>query len=127
MLSIVGFGGVGKTTIATALYRKFGDQFDHRAMVTVSQSSDINAVLTNIKNQVMPQSSSQKQDAAEGVFGRLRRDTSAFAAKCFSAGTSDETRGETKLDQLKKDLKEHFDNNRYLVHIESLLLSLIDA
>jgi disease resistance protein RPM1 len=115
VLYVVGFGGVGKTTIATALYRKFGDQFDHRAMVTVSQSSDINAVLTNIKNQVMPQSSSQKQEGADGLFGRLKRDTSAFAAKCCSAGTSEETRGE--LDQLKNDLKEHFEDNRYLVHI----------
>nr|UBY07390.1 NBS-LRR disease resistance protein [Dasypyrum villosum] len=71
VLFVVGFGGVGKTTIATALYRKFGDQFDHRAMVNVSQSSDINAVLTNIKKQVMPQSSSQKQESAKGMLGRL--------------------------------------------------------
>jgi disease resistance protein RPM1 len=124
VLYVVGFGGVGKTTIATALFTKFGDQFDHRAMVTVSQSSDINAVLTSIKNQVMPQSSSQKQEGAEGVFGRLKQGASAFAAKCCSAGTSEETRGETKLDQLKKDLKEHFDNNRYIVHIQSVLPSL---
>uniref|UniRef100_A0ACD5WN52 Uncharacterized protein n=1 Tax=Avena sativa TaxID=4498 RepID=A0ACD5WN52_AVESA len=120
VLYVVGFGGVGKTTIATALYRKFGDQFDHRAMVTVSQSSDINAVLTNIKNQVMPQSSSQKQDSTDGVLGRLKRGSSAFAAKCCSAGTSEETRGETKLDQLKKDLKEHFDNNSYLVLVDDV-------
>lgn len=112
VLYIVGFGGVGKTTMATALFRKFGDRFDHRAMVTVSQSSDINAVLTNIKNQVMPQSSGQKQEGAEGVLGRLKRGTSAFATKCCSAGSSEETRGETKLDQLKKDLKGHFDDNR---------------
>ncbi|XP_047067210.1 disease resistance protein Pik-2-like [Lolium rigidum] len=120
VLYVVGFGGVGKTTIATALFTKFGDQFDHRAMVTVSQSSDINAVLTSIKNQVMPQSSSQKQDGAEGVLGRLKQGASAFAAKCCSAGTSEETRGETKLDQLKKDLKEHFDNNSYLVLIDDV-------
>ncbi|VAH25023.1 unnamed protein product [Triticum turgidum subsp. durum] len=116
VLYVVGFGGVGKTTIATALYQKFGDRFDHRAMVTVSQSSDINAVLTNNKNQVMPQSSDQAQQGGEGVLGRLKRGTSAFAAKCCSAGTSKETRGETKLDQIKEDLKKHFDNNRYLVH-----------
>uniref|UniRef100_A0A453ACI5 Disease resistance protein RPM1 n=1 Tax=Aegilops tauschii subsp. strangulata TaxID=200361 RepID=A0A453ACI5_AEGTS len=114
VLYVVGFGGVGKTTIATALYQKFGDRFDHRAMVTVSQSSDINAVLTNIKNQVMPQSSVQAQQGAEGVLGRLKQGASAFAAKCCSAGTSKETRGETKLDQIKEDLKKHFDNNRLL-------------
>uniref|UniRef100_A0A0E0BM98 Disease resistance protein RPM1 n=1 Tax=Oryza glumipatula TaxID=40148 RepID=A0A0E0BM98_9ORYZ len=56
VLSILGFGGVGKTTIATALYRKLGDQFDRRAMVTVSQSSDVEAILRSILAQVMPQS-----------------------------------------------------------------------
>ncbi|XBI51477.1 hypothetical protein VPH35_033976 [Triticum aestivum] len=120
VLYVVGFGGVGKTTIATALYQKFGDRFDHRAMVTVSQSSDINAVLTNIKNQVMPQSSVQAQQGAEGVLGRLKQGASAFAAKCCSAGTSKETRGETKLDQIKEDLKKHFDNNSYLVLVDDV-------
>uniref|UniRef100_A0ACD5Y4D3 Uncharacterized protein n=1 Tax=Avena sativa TaxID=4498 RepID=A0ACD5Y4D3_AVESA len=120
VLYVVGFGGMGKTIIATALYRKFGDQFDHRAMVTVSQSSDINAVLTNIKNQVMPQSSGQKQEGADGVLGRLKRGTSQFAAKCCSAGTSEETRGATKLDQLKEDLNEHFRNKSYLVLVDDV-------
>uniref|UniRef100_A0A0E0MI94 Disease resistance protein RPM1 n=1 Tax=Oryza punctata TaxID=4537 RepID=A0A0E0MI94_ORYPU len=56
VLSVLGFGGVGKTTIATALYRQLGDQFDRRAMVTVSQSSDVEAILRSILEQVMPQS-----------------------------------------------------------------------
>ncbi|VAH25011.1 unnamed protein product [Triticum turgidum subsp. durum] len=120
VLYVVGFGGVGKTTIATALYRKFGDQFDHRAMVNVSQSSDINAVLTNIKNQVMPQSRGQMQHAGGGVLGRLKRGTSALAAKCCSAGASEETRGETKLDRLKKELTGHFDNSSYLVLVDDV-------
>ena len=40
---IVGFGGVGKTAIATALYRAFKEKFAHSAVVTVSQSSDVEA------------------------------------------------------------------------------------
>uniref|UniRef100_A0A0E0J591 Rx N-terminal domain-containing protein n=1 Tax=Oryza nivara TaxID=4536 RepID=A0A0E0J591_ORYNI len=56
VLSVLGFGGVGKTTIATALYRQLGYQFDRRAMVTVSQSSDVEAILRSILEQVMPQS-----------------------------------------------------------------------
>ncbi|KAJ1255437.1 hypothetical protein BS78_K218900 [Paspalum vaginatum] len=55
VLSIVGFGGVGKTTIALALYKKFGPEFQCRAMVTVSQNSDPEAVLTSILSQVKPQ------------------------------------------------------------------------
>ncbi|KAF6987061.1 hypothetical protein CFC21_004739 [Triticum aestivum] len=61
VLSIVGFGGVGKTTIAMALYRKYGDQFQRRAMVTVSQNSDSEAVLRDILSQVKPQDSSEEQ------------------------------------------------------------------
>lgn len=120
VLYVVGFGGVGKTTIATALYRKFGDQFDHRAMVNVSQSSDINAVLTNIKNQVMPQSSGQTQQGTGGVLGRLKQGTSAFAAKCCNAGASEETRGETKLDKLKEVLTDHFKDSSYLVLVDDV-------
>lgn len=40
VLSIVGFGGVGKTTMATALYRKVRNVFDCQASVTVSQNYD---------------------------------------------------------------------------------------
>lgn len=36
VLSIVGFGGVRKTTVAMALYNKFGPEFQCRAMVTVT-------------------------------------------------------------------------------------------
>ncbi|KAL6907905.1 hypothetical protein ACP4OV_002075 [Aristida adscensionis] len=61
VLSIVGFGGVGKTTIATALYRKVSNVFDCRASVTVSQNYDQDAVLRSILNQVMPQDRIQEQ------------------------------------------------------------------
>ncbi|KAG0531039.1 hypothetical protein BDA96_05G240000 [Sorghum bicolor] len=54
VLSIVGFGGVGKTTVAMALYKKFGPDFECRAMVTVSQNSDLEALLLNILSQVKP-------------------------------------------------------------------------
>ncbi|CAL4990935.1 unnamed protein product [Urochloa decumbens] len=61
VLSIVGFGGVGKTTIATALYRKVSNIFDCRASVTVSQNYDQDAVLRSILNQVMPQDRGHEQ------------------------------------------------------------------
>jgi hypothetical protein len=100
VLYIVGFGGVGKTTIATALYSKLGDQFDHRAMVTVSQSSDLEAILTSIKSQVMPQfTSSHRQQPVKAsnpiisALDCLRRATlsTVMAANCCSAGTVEKT------------------------------------
>ncbi|XP_047049198.1 disease resistance protein Pik-2-like [Lolium rigidum] len=52
VLSLVGFGGVGKTTIATALYREFRNEFDCWASVTISQNYDEDEVLRNILYQI---------------------------------------------------------------------------
>ncbi|XP_066313851.1 disease resistance protein PIK6-NP-like [Miscanthus floridulus] len=60
VLSVVGYGGMGKTTIAMEIYRKFGPQFDCRAMVTVSQNSDPEILWRNILSQL-------KQQAENGV------------------------------------------------------------
>ncbi|VAH70847.1 unnamed protein product [Triticum turgidum subsp. durum] len=57
VLSIAGFGGVGKTTIAMALYQNARDKFDCRASVTVSQNYDQGAVLRMILKQVKPHES----------------------------------------------------------------------
>ncbi|CAL4986821.1 unnamed protein product [Urochloa decumbens] len=65
VLSIVGFGGVGKTTIATALYRKVMNVFECRASVTVSQNYDQDAVMRSILNQVKPQHTDCKQQGSD--------------------------------------------------------------
>ncbi|VAI63228.1 unnamed protein product [Triticum turgidum subsp. durum] len=56
LLSIVGPAGVGKTTIAMALYQNYGDYFQPRAMVNMSRDSqDLKKVLVDILNQLKPQ------------------------------------------------------------------------
>ncbi|KAK1642309.1 hypothetical protein QYE76_060114 [Lolium multiflorum] len=50
-LAIVGFGGLGKTTLALELYRKFGDEFDCRASVQASQKFDILLLLRSLVKQ----------------------------------------------------------------------------
>lgn len=60
VLCLHGSGGIGKTTIAKELYQQHEHKFDVRAMVTVSQSSDLEAILGNILSQIKDRSD-QKQ------------------------------------------------------------------
>ncbi|CAN6352494.1 unnamed protein product [Urochloa humidicola] len=52
VLSIVGLGGLGKTTLANEIYRKLEDKFQCRAFVSVSQKPIIWKILRTILSQV---------------------------------------------------------------------------
>ena len=74
-MSLIGFGGVGKTTIAMALYRDFRNEFDCRASVTVSQNFDEDEVLRDILGQIKPKDSQIKpKEEKEGSnIGKLEK------------------------------------------------------
>ncbi|KAJ1266597.1 hypothetical protein BS78_08G164800 [Paspalum vaginatum] len=52
VLSIVGFGGLGKTTLANEIYRKIEGQFQCRAFVSVSQKPNIRKILRTVLSKV---------------------------------------------------------------------------
>jgi hypothetical protein len=51
VLSIVGFGGLGKTTLANEIYRKLEGKFQCRAFVSVSQKPNMRKILRTILSQ----------------------------------------------------------------------------
>jgi disease resistance protein RPM1 len=52
VLSIVGFGGIGKTTLANQVYCKIKGYFDCRAFVSVSQKPNIENIIKDVISQV---------------------------------------------------------------------------
>jgi disease resistance protein RPM1 len=74
ILAIVGFGGLGKTTMGLALQRRFGEKFDSRAWVQASQKLNLASLLRGILEQVMPQQDLERgggtgtsEDRADGI------------------------------------------------------------
>ncbi|KAF6987429.1 hypothetical protein CFC21_005079 [Triticum aestivum] len=52
VLSIVGFGGLGKSTLANEVYRKIQGHFDCHAFVSVSQKPDTKKIIKDLISQV---------------------------------------------------------------------------
>ncbi|EEE53438.1 hypothetical protein OsJ_36529 [Oryza sativa Japonica Group] len=55
VISIVGPGGLGKTTLANEVFRKLESQFQCRAFVSLSQQPDVKKIVRNIYCQVSQQ------------------------------------------------------------------------
>jgi len=74
VVSIVGFGGLGKTTLAKELYTKLSRKFQSQAFVSVSQKPDITKLLCSLLSQLGGQQPSHKyelHDLINIIRGRL--------------------------------------------------------
>ncbi|XP_020179780.1 disease resistance protein RGA5 [Aegilops tauschii subsp. strangulata] len=52
VVSVVGAGGLGKTTLANQVYRNIGDRFDCKSFVSLSQNPDIGMIFRTMLSQV---------------------------------------------------------------------------
>ncbi|XP_047071367.1 disease resistance protein Pik-2-like [Lolium rigidum] len=139
VLSIVGFGGVGKTTIATALYVEFRNEFDCRALVTVSQNYDEDQVLRDILGQIKPTDTPaqikthERELEQESTGRRLEKSLAAdimSAVKRFlplkyqgSGGSSNSVKNKIEAmsrDQLVEELKTRLHGKRYLLLVDDV-------
>ncbi|XP_066338723.1 disease resistance protein Pik-2-like isoform X1 [Miscanthus floridulus] len=124
VLSIVGFGGVGKTTIAMALYKKFGPEFQCRAMVTVSQNSDLEVVLMSLVSQVRPPPNNGERQGKDSSMDKKIPVTRSILSRrlrlpCGKDG-EDGNAGLQKHGQIQAELKKYLEQNRYLLLIDDV-------
>ncbi|EMS66722.1 Disease resistance protein RPM1 [Triticum urartu] len=138
VVSLIGFGGVGKTTIAMALYRDFRNEFDCRASVTVSQNFDEDEVLRDVLGQIKPADSQikTKEEVQEGSnTGKVEKKSLATNIKSSvkrvvpllsghrpqSNDGSMQSKIETmNRDQLIEELKTRLLGRRYLLLIDDI-------
>ncbi|KAK1615069.1 hypothetical protein QYE76_020586 [Lolium multiflorum] len=72
VISIVGFGGLGKTTLAKQVYNKIGGQFDRKAFVSVSQKPEITSFLRGLQLKLGMEESSSVCEVQD-IIDRLRK------------------------------------------------------
>ncbi|XP_062217439.1 disease resistance protein Pik-2-like [Phragmites australis] len=104
ILAIVGFGGLGKTTMAQELLRRFGEKFEYRASVQVSRKLNLPSLLRSILNQVTPQKEPErKNDGGGGPSESRVNGTEGWSVQ-----------------QLKLKLKTQLEQKRYLLLIDDV-------
>ncbi|XBI05804.1 hypothetical protein VPH35_133918 [Triticum aestivum] len=137
VVSLIGFGGVGKTTIAMALYHDFWNEFDCRASVTVSQNFDEDEVLRDILGQIKPKDSQikakeekegnnigklEKKSLVEDIKSSVKRVVSMLSGhRLQSNDGSTQSKIETmNHDQLIEELKKQLDGRRYFLLVDDI-------
>lgn len=74
VISIIGFGGLGKTTLAMEVYRRIGGRFSCRAFAAVSQKLDMKKLLKDLLSQVSHNEADHMDNWEEGQLIRKLRE-----------------------------------------------------
>ncbi|CAD6269921.1 unnamed protein product [Miscanthus lutarioriparius] len=72
VVSIVGFGGLGKTTLANQVYRKIKSQFDCTAFVPVSRSPIIKKILRDLLTELGSSKTHASEDDERQLINNVR-------------------------------------------------------
>lgn len=84
VVSILGIGGLGKTTLANEVYKRIGEKFDCQAFVSVSQRPDLTRILTNMFSQLGQEPPSQPSEV-QNLINVLREhlQDKRYLSSCF--------------------------------------------
>lgn len=72
VVPILGFGGLGKTTLANEVYREIGGQFSCKAFVSISQKPNIAMLLSRVLSQLHQNPSSCSACEVQDLIDKLR-------------------------------------------------------
>ncbi|CAM0958816.1 unnamed protein product [Alopecurus aequalis] len=106
VFSIVGFGGLGKTTLAMEVCRQLETDFDCQAIVSVSQAFDAGKDLQVLLRRVLQQVAKVKSQNDKGINEEVND----------SLGPIDTM----DVDQLATKLMEFLDDKRYLIVVDDV-------
>uniref|UniRef100_A0ACD5ZIP9 Uncharacterized protein n=1 Tax=Avena sativa TaxID=4498 RepID=A0ACD5ZIP9_AVESA len=104
VFSIVGFGGLGKTTLAIEFCRRLETEFQRQANVSVSQTFEGSNDLQSLLKRILQQIVKAKSDNDKGIKEEL------------TVGTIDTM----DLQQLEETLKDTLKDKRYLIVIDDV-------
>jgi disease resistance protein RPM1 len=115
VLSIFGFGGVGKTTIAMALYKRCRNQFKSRAVITgLSQYTDPATVLRYILSQIRPQVNNTGIILENKISRTTRRMANGLHRISQCCRNQEDMTSAMEDDVLSRELSQYLQEDRYV-------------